>query len=113
MVKAACTRSRQGRQVKRSVAEEDLDRVRSYHDTESYRKALRKRRVWVEPLFAEAKPWHGLSRFRLRGLTKVNGEALLIAAGQNLKRLLSWHGWGRRPWPSGAAGLRLALKPLG
>jgi hypothetical protein len=29
---------------------------------------------------------------RLRGLPKVNGEALLIAAGQNLKRLLSWRG---------------------
>ena len=59
------------------------------------------------PLFAEAKAWHGLRRFRLRGLPKVNGEALLVAAGQNLKRLLSRWGWGRRPWPSGAAGLVL------
>jgi DDE family transposase len=62
--------------------------------------------VWVEPLFAEAKDWHGLRRFRLRGLEKVNGEALLTATGQNLKRLLSRRGWGRRPWPSGALGLR-------
>lgn len=58
-------------------------------------------------LFAEAKGWHGLRRFRLRGLEQVNREALLTAAGQNLKRLLSRGGWGRRPWPSGAAGLRL------
>ena len=65
---------------------------------------MRKRQVWVEPLFAEAKEWHGLRRFRLRGLEKVNGEALLIAAGQNVKRLLSYWGWGRRPFPSGAAG---------
>jgi hypothetical protein len=36
-------------------------------------------------------------RFRLRGLIKVNGEALLIAAGQNLKRLLNRAGWGYRP----------------
>ncbi len=43
-------------------------------------KALRKRQVWVEPLFAEAKDWHGLRRFRLRGLEKVNSETLLIAA---------------------------------
>ena len=49
---------------------------------------MRKRQVWVEPLFAEAKEWHGLRRFRLRGLPKVNIEGLLIAAGQNLKRLL-------------------------
>ncbi len=74
---------------------------------EPYAKAMRKRQVWVEPLFAEAKDWHGLRRFRLRGLEKVNGEALLIAAGQNLKRLLSRWGWGRRPFPSGAAGVVL------
>lgn len=74
---------------------------------------MRKRQVWVEPLFAEAKTWHGLRRFRLRGLEKVNSEALLIAAGQNLKRLLSRWGWGRRPFPSGAAGVVLpALSPM-
>ena len=90
-----------------------MDRVRGYHTTEAYTKAMRKRQVWVEPLFAEAKDWHGLRRFRLRGLEKVNGEALLIAAGQNLKRLLSRRGWGRRPFPTGAAGIVLpALPPL-
>ena len=74
---------------------------------------MRKRQVGVEPLFAEAKDWHGLRRFRLRGLEKVNREALMIAAGQNLKRLLSWRGWGRRPFPTGAAGIVLpALPPL-
>jgi hypothetical protein len=31
-------------------------------------------------------------------------EGLMIAAGQNLKRLLSATGWGRRPWLDGAAG---------
>ena len=87
--------------------------MRSYHTTEAYQKAMRKRQVWVEPLFAEAKDWHGLRRFRLRGLERVNGEALLIAAGQNLKRLLSRWGWGRRPFPTGAAGIVLpALLPL-
>jgi Transposase DDE domain len=94
-----------------------LDRVRGYHTTEPYAKAMRKRQVWVEPLFAEAKDWHGLRRFRLRGLENVNGEALLVAAGQNLKRLLSQRGWGRRPFPGGAAGAVLpalsALPALG
>jgi hypothetical protein len=82
-----------------------VERVRSYHETEAFARAVRTRKVWVEPLFAEAKDWHGLRRFRLRGLIKVNGEARLIAAGQNLKRLLSRRGWGRRPWPGGAAGM--------
>jgi len=33
----------------------------------------------------------------------VNSEALLTAAGLNLKRLLKARGWGRRLCPSGAA----------
>nr|MBA3491128.1 transposase [Rubrobacteraceae bacterium] len=66
-----------------------VDRVKSYRGTFAYEKALRKRRVWVEPLFGEAKDWHGLRRFRLRRLEKVNIEALLIASGQNIKRLVA------------------------
>ena len=107
--KAHCTDGQGGRQVRRQFDEAYLDRVRGYVGSAPYTKALRKRGVWVEPLFAEAKDWHGLRRFRLRGLEQVNREALLIAAGQNLKRLVSWRGWGRRPWPGGAAGLRLPV----
>ena len=43
---------------------------------------------------------HGMRRFRLRRLWRVNSETLLIAAGQNLKRLLKKRGWGRRPCPA-------------
>src|SRR5215207_2437335 len=107
-MKAACTESSQGRQVRRSLYAEYLDRVRAYHETPAYEKAMAKRKVWVEPLFGEAKDWHGLSRFRLRRLWKVNIEALLIATGQNLKRLLRKRGWGRRPWPHGAPEAPLA-----
>ena len=102
-----CTTSPRGRRISRDLDETYLDRVRGYHATEAYAKAMRRRKVWVEPLFAEAKDWHGLRRFRLRGLDKVNEAALVIATGQNLKRLLSKQGWGRRPWPCGAAGLVL------
>jgi hypothetical protein len=80
-----------------------LDRVRAYSTTEAYKKAYRKRSVWVEPLFAEGKQWHGMRRFRLRRVFRVNCEALMRATGQNLKRLLKKRGWGRRPWPTGAA----------
>jgi DDE family transposase/transposase-like protein DUF772 len=108
-LKAKCTTSKQGRSLCRSVDEACLDRVRAYQPTEAYKKALRKRQVWVEPLFAEAKDWHGMRRFRLRRLRRVNSEALMIAAGQNLKRLLKKRGWGRRPCPAEAVfGLFLA-----
>jgi len=36
----------------------------------------------------EAKQYHCLTRFRLRRLPKVNIEGLMVAAGQNLKRLI-------------------------
>ena len=71
-VKAACTASDHGRIVHRSFYADYLEQVRGYHATEAYQKAMRKRKVWVEPLFAEAKEWHGLRRFRLRGLANAN-----------------------------------------
>jgi transposase len=102
-IKSECTSSEHGRLLHRSFDEEYLERVRAYHKTEPYQKAMHKRSVWVEPLFAEGKEWHGMRRFRLRRLWRVNCEALMRATGQNLKRLLKKWGWGRRPWPEGAA----------
>lgn len=107
-VKVKCTDSKSGRYLYRSFFYPYLARVDTYHQTEAYKKAMRKRSVWVEPLFGEAKQWHGLRRFRLRGLWKVNIEGLLIAAGQNLKRLLSIKGWGKRHFPCGCS-VALAL----
>jgi hypothetical protein len=95
--------------VSRNFDEEYFERVRSYHATEAYKKAMRKRQVWVEPLFAEAKQWHGMRRFRLRLLWRVNCEAQVIAAGQNLKRLLKKRGWGRRPFPTEAVSASFLL----
>ncbi len=54
-LKAQCTTSKQGRSLCRSVDEEYLDRVRAYQPTEAYKKALRKRSVWVEPYLLKAK----------------------------------------------------------
>jgi hypothetical protein len=71
----------------RRFDEEHVDRVKGYRGTLSYDKALRKGRVLVEPLFAKAKAWHAMRRFRLRRLKKMNAEALLIAAGQNVRCL--------------------------
>jgi transposase len=107
-VKAACTASDRGRTVQRPFGADYLERVRGYHATEAYQKAMRKRKVWPEPLFGEAKQWHGLRQFRLRGLAKVNMEGLLIAAGQNLKRWLAATGWGRRHGPTGSLAASVA-----
>lgn len=59
-----------------------------------------KRKVWIEPLFSEAKDWHGVCLFHEQGPDNVNIEGLLVAAVQNLKRFLSTTGWGRHHAPS-------------
>src|SRR5262249_18714976 len=63
-------------------------------------------------LFGEGKQWHGMRRFRLRRLWRVNTEALLMATGQNFKRLLQQRGWGRRPFSGGAAAAANAFSVL-
>jgi hypothetical protein len=83
-LRAQCTPSTTaGRSVWRSVGHEYIERVQTYQSTAAYQKAVRKRQVWVEPLFAEGKQWHQMRRFRLRRLWRVNTEAFLVAAGQN------------------------------
>src|SRR5437763_10853477 len=59
-LKAKCTTSERGRVPYRPFEEDFYDRVRGYRGTFAYEKALRKRQVWVEPLFGEAKEWHGM-----------------------------------------------------
>ena len=108
-LKPKCTPSDDGRSLRRSFYQEYLERVATYHQTKAYKKAYQKRKVWVEPLFGEGQQWHGLRRFRLRTLVKVNCEGVLTATGQNLKRLLSWRGWGRRHFPGAAHGVVLPL----
>jgi len=109
-LKPKCTDNKTGRQVLRYFDERYVDRVRAYRGTFPYEKALRKRRVWVEPLFAEAKDRHGMRRFRLRRLERVNVEALLVASGQNVKRLLTF-GCRRPRREAQAAALRPPRRP--
>jgi hypothetical protein len=74
--------------------------------------AIHKSQVSVEQLFAGTKEWHGLRRLRLRGLLNANIQGLLIATGQNLKRVLAATGWGRRHAPCGSL-MAVPIGPLG
>lgn len=74
--------------------EGNLDLAQTYRSTEPYLKAIHKCRVWVEPLFTEAKEWHSFHRFRLHKLPNVNIQAIMTASGQNLKHLIAAQGWG-------------------
>jgi transposase len=61
-------------------------RVRMRQRGEGYKLSQRCRKK-IEELFGEAKDWHGMRRFRRRGLLRVREEALLIGWVLNLKRL--------------------------
>ena len=50
-------------------------------------KLSQRARKKIEELLGEAKDWHGLRRFRRRGLARVRQETLLIGWVLNLKRL--------------------------
>ena len=72
-------------------------RVRLRAHGEGYRLSQRCRKK-IEELFGEAKDWHGLRRFRRRGLLRVREEAFLVGWVLNLKRLAS--ALGPRPQPA-------------
>ena len=105
-LRSRCTDSSQGRVLSRPFEEDYREELRQRQTTEAHKKALRKRPVWVEPLFGEAKEWHQLRRCLLRGLANVNMQALLVATGQNLKRDLAAMTRGPRP----AVGQRAAVR---
>lgn len=110
-LKSKCTNGKSGRVVNRNFDEEYFEKVKGYYELEAYKKAMRKRKVWIEPLFGEGKQWHDMERMRLRMLERVNCEALVTASGQNVKRLLTYGG--RKPRrPAQVAALRPPERPL-
>jgi hypothetical protein len=109
-LKSECTEGKSGRAVNRNFDERYFEKVKGYYELEAYKKAMRKRKVWIEPMFAEAKQWHGMERMRLRMLERVNCEALTTAAGQNIKRLLTFGSRGPRR-PALVAALRPPKRP--
>lgn len=87
------------------------NRVRELQKTRGY-KVSRSLRTRSEHTFAEAKTLHGLDRARVRGEARVQVQATLTGAAQNLKRLAAYRGR-RRPagaqaLPKGAPAPRLA-----
>jgi hypothetical protein len=51
------------------------------------REIYAKRKTIVEPVFGQTIEARGLRRFLLRGLTKVNGEWLLLGLTHNINKL--------------------------
>ncbi len=86
-LKPRCCGKQPSRRILRDPNEAARDHARSLMGTEAYQQSAIDRKK-IERLFGEAKNTLALDRLRLRGLSGVRDEFLLVAIVQNLKRLV-------------------------
>jgi transposase len=81
-----CTESKYGRPLKRYQGEELKEAMAQVLSQPAARAKYQRRRVIVEPCFAELRERQGLKRFRRRGLAAVRVEFALHCIAFNLKK---------------------------
>ena len=84
--KAQCTQSKQ-KTVTRHVWQHYKEVVDANRLTDKGKELYKRRKETVERSFADAKELHGHRYARFRSLAKVNAQALLAAACQNMKKM--------------------------
>lgn len=86
-----CVKSKtQGRQIRRNVDAEVIERADNRFSRNRRRKLLTRRRVLSEGSFADAANNHGFKRARWRSQPMVEIQNLMIAAIQNMRKLLKY-----------------------
>ena len=85
-----CTRSKNKvKVVTRHVWEGHKEKVRLNRLSKSGKMLYKFRKEKIERSFADSKELHGLRYCRLRGLKNVSEQALLTAACQNIKKIVT------------------------
>ena len=79
------------RRVERHVWQDALDEVTALTKSEKGRRIYGWRKETIERSFAKAKENHGLRYTRMLGIRNTREQSLLIAAVQNIKRLVASH----------------------
>lgn len=87
-MKSRCCPETTFRKIARSVHEASRDAARAITAGEEYQTISRSQRKKVEVLFAHMKTHLNFHRLRLRGLKSANDEFLMVATGQNLKKIV-------------------------
>lgn len=82
-----CTRSKQGRTIKRHLRQDDLEAMRTQSRSPPSKRDIRTRQHLMERSFARAGRY-GFERARWRGLWRVRIQEYLIAAVQNIETLI-------------------------
>ena len=88
-LKEKCCPNSSKRHLSRTIFYKEYERLSLRLKTPGARRAYVLRKTGPEPLFAEAKMYHGLSKFMTRGLDRCQKNSIMIASVQNLKRLMS------------------------
>ncbi len=65
LLKSKCAGSKSRRAINRNFDEEYFEKLERYYEPEAYKKAMRKRKVWIEPMFAKVRQGRGMGRVRL------------------------------------------------
>lgn len=81
-----CTRSNQGRRIRRYGGDDAKDALRSVMEHPQAQARFRRRQAMVEPIFGAMRLDQGLERFRRRGLAGIRREFALHALAHNLGR---------------------------
>lgn len=83
-----CTRNaKQVKTVTRHVWEASKERINQHRLTSEGKVIYKRRKETVERSFADAKQLHGYRYARYKGLNRVQGQCLLVAAAQNIKKI--------------------------
>jgi len=88
LLKPQCTRSKQGRTIKRHIRQDELDQMLSQSESRQAKRDIAKRQHLMERSFARSKRY-GYKRARWRRLWRVEIQEYLTATIQNIMVLVS------------------------
>ena len=92
-VRAQCTKSARGRQIRRPHGEEARERQAHKQADPRMRLLLGLRKEIVEHLFGIVKTLDGFRRFTMRGLEKARAQWALVCTAVNLRKLATTATW--------------------
>jgi transposase len=87
-IRSQCTTGKLARQIKRLEFQDSIDCQLQAKGSQEWRILLRKRKTLLEGSFAISKMYHGLNRAKMRGLERVQEQALMTAISQNIKKMI-------------------------
>lgn len=93
--KSLCTRAKNGRRLTRDAGQEWIDWADGCYSRGHRRRLIGRRMYRAEGSFADAANRHGYKRARWRGLMGMTIQNLLIAAAQNIRKLIRV--WRKKP----------------